>query len=90
MLCHVPTLTSVALEVGKGSVAKTFSPGNRGKSAKLRELPVINASMEAAMHNGNGNGKAAKARELPVINVAGNESVSSNGHVSDDSIEATA
>ncbi len=90
MLCHVPTMTSVALEVGKGSVVKTFSSGNSGKSAKLRELPVINASMEAALHNGNGNGKIAKARELPVINVAGNEPVSSNGYVSDDSIEATA
>ena len=75
MLCHVPTVTSVALEVGKGSVAKTLSPGNRGKSAKLRELPVINASMEATTHNGNGNGKSARARELPVINVAGNEPV---------------
>lgn len=88
MLCHVPTLTSVALEVGKGSVAKTFSPTRRGKSAKLRELPVINASAEAAAHNGNG--KAAKMRELPVINVAENAPASSNGHVSDDSIEARA
>ncbi|HEU0002504.1 MAG TPA: radical SAM protein [Ktedonobacteraceae bacterium] len=88
MLCHVPTLTSVALEVGKGSVAKTFSPARRGKSAKLRELPVINASAEAAAHNGNG--KAAKMRELPVINVAENAPASSNGHVSDDSIEARA
>ena len=88
MLCHVPTLTSVALEVGKGSVAKAFSSGNHGKSAKLRELPVINASAEASMHNGNG--KAVKARELPVINVADDMPESSNGHASDDSIEATA
>jgi MoaA/NifB/PqqE/SkfB family radical SAM enzyme len=90
MLCHVPTVTSVALEVGKGSITKTFSSGSRGKSAKLRELPVINASTEAAMHNGNGNGKSAKARELPVINAAAGEPASSNGHASDDSIEATA
>src|SRR5690348_11359792 len=88
MLCHVPTVTSVALEVGKGSIAKTFSASNRGKSAKLRELPVINASAEAAMHNGNG--KSAKARELPIINAAVSEAASSNSHASDDSIEATA
>ena len=89
MLCHVPTLTSVALEVGKGSVAKVFSSSNRGKSAKLRELPVLNASAEASAHNGNGNG--AKARELPVLNVVdGSPITNSNGHASDDSIEATA
>ncbi|HKV57334.1 MAG TPA: radical SAM protein, partial [Ktedonobacteraceae bacterium] len=80
MLCHVPTMTSVALEVGKGSVAKAFSSSNRGKSAKLRELPVINASAEAASHNGNG--KATKMRELPVINVTDDAPASSNGHVS--------
>ena len=88
MLCHVPTMTSVALEVGKGSIAKAFSSANHGKSAKLRELPVLNASAEAAAHNGNG--KAAKMRELPVINVADGVPAASNGHASDDSIEATA
>ncbi|MGH2498345.1 MAG: radical SAM/SPASM domain-containing protein [Ktedonobacteraceae bacterium] len=88
MLCHVPTMTSVALEVGKGSVAKAFSSSNRGKSAKLRELPVINASAEAASHNGNG--KAAKMRELPVINITDDAPASSNGHASDDSIKARA
>jgi hypothetical protein len=86
-LCHVPTLTSVALEVGKGSIAKAFTSGNRGKSAKLRELPVLNASAEASAHNGNG----VKARELPVLNVVDGPSITnSNGHASDDSIEATA
>ncbi len=88
MLCHVPTMTSVALEVGKGSIAKAFSSANHGKSAKLRELPVLNASAETAAHNGNG--KAAKMRELPVINVADGAPAASNGHASDDSIEATA
>mgnify|MGYP002401203951 CR=1 FL=1 len=88
MLCHVPTMTSVALEVGKGSIAKAFSSANHGKSAKLRELPVLNASAEAAALNGNG--KAAKMRELPVINVADGAPAASNGHASDDSIEATA
>jgi len=88
MLCHVPTMTSVALEVGKGSIAKAFSSANHGKSAKLRELPVLNASAEAAAHNGNG--KAAKMRELPIINVADGAPAASNGHASDDSIEATA
>ncbi len=65
MLCHVPTLTSVALEVGRGSIAQAFSSGNRGKSAKLRELPVLNVVDNAPISN-------------------------SNGHASDDSIEATA
>ena len=89
MLCHVPTLTSVALEVGKGSIAKAFSSGNRGRSAKLRDLPVINASAEASLHNGNG--KAAKVRDLPVINVVDDAPLSNgNGHGSDDSIEARA
>jgi MoaA/NifB/PqqE/SkfB family radical SAM enzyme len=65
MLCHVPTLTSVALEVGRGSIAQAFSSGNRGKSAKLRNLPVLNVVDNAPISN-------------------------SNGHASDDSIEATA
>ncbi len=55
MLCHVPTLTSVALEVGKGTTAAVLLPSNRGKSNKLRNLPVINAADEARMHSGNGN-----------------------------------
>lgn len=56
MLCHVPTLTSVALEVGKGTTAAVLSPSNKGKSNKLRNLPVINASDEARMYGSNGNG----------------------------------
>lgn len=42
MLCHAPTLTSVALEVAKSSTTAALT-SNKGKSAKLRALPVINA-----------------------------------------------
>jgi MoaA/NifB/PqqE/SkfB family radical SAM enzyme len=40
MLCHMPTLTSVATEVAKGTVAAAF-PARHGK-ARLRSLPVLN------------------------------------------------
>jgi Iron-sulfur cluster-binding domain len=45
MLCHMPTLTSVGLDVAKGTVGAALSSAssNRGKSARLRNLPVINA-----------------------------------------------
>src|SRR5438045_8286435 len=43
MLCHTPTLTSVGLEVARGTAMSALSSNNRGKSAKLRSLPVINA-----------------------------------------------
>lgn len=56
MLCHVPTMTSVALEVGKGTVASKLGANAHGKSAKLRTLPVIRSADEAANGNGNGNG----------------------------------
>ncbi|HCP75796.1 MAG TPA: hypothetical protein DIU08_14310 [Ktedonobacter sp.] len=50
MLCHTPTLASVALEVGKGTALSMFSsPPNQGKSAKLHALPVINATDERQM-----------------------------------------
>jgi MoaA/NifB/PqqE/SkfB family radical SAM enzyme len=61
MLCHVPTLTSVALEVGRGTATATLSANSHGRSAKLRTLPVINAADEARMLNGNGNGNGHKA-----------------------------
>ncbi len=47
MLCHVPTVTKVGLRVAAGTAASTLS-GNNGKSAKLRNLPVINAAQEEA------------------------------------------
>src|SRR6266700_2182469 len=58
MLCHTPTLASVALNVAKGTASAALSSvsGNQGKSARLRNLPVINAADEARMYNGNGNG----------------------------------
>src|SRR5205085_6361365 len=93
MLCHVPTLTSVGLEVAKGTVAARLSSGKKGKSAKLRSLPVLNAADEARLlnagSNGNGNGKAAQVRELPVLNTS-IQAPTSNGHHSDNSVETTA
>jgi MoaA/NifB/PqqE/SkfB family radical SAM enzyme len=58
MLCHAPTLTNVALNVAKGTAGAALSSvsGNHGKSARLRNLPVINAADEARVYNGNGNG----------------------------------
>jgi len=90
MLCHVPTLTSVAIDVAKGTAGAVIESKRGGKSAKLRELPVINAADEARMYNGgNGNGKAATV--LPVINMAVDASLSNgNGHHSDDNVEAKA
>ncbi len=66
MLCHVPTLTSVAAEVGKGTVAAAL-PSHKAKS---RSLPVINTAhtggtVAAVLPELNG---GAKSRPLPVIN----------------------
>ncbi len=55
MLCHIPTVASVAVDVARGTVAATLASSNRGKSAKLRNLPVINAADEACRSDGNGN-----------------------------------
>ena len=59
MLCHTPTLTSVALEVAKGSVTSALSSKTNGTSARLRSLPVINAAAEARLSNGHTNGHKA-------------------------------
>jgi len=61
MLCHVPTLASVAVDVAGGTVAAALPSSNRGKSARLRNLPVINAADEACVVNGNVNDHAYKA-----------------------------
>ncbi len=61
MLCHTPTLTSVALDVARGSVTSVLSTNDRGKSAKLRGLPVINAADEARLSPGHSNGHKADA-----------------------------
>jgi MoaA/NifB/PqqE/SkfB family radical SAM enzyme len=50
MLCHTPTLTSVGVEVARKTAVEVVSGGERGKSSKLRSLPVINASDEARMY----------------------------------------
>jgi MoaA/NifB/PqqE/SkfB family radical SAM enzyme len=42
MVCHVPTLASVATEVGKETVTSVLSARLSGKKAKGRSLPVIN------------------------------------------------
>lgn len=52
MLCHTPTLTSVGLEVARKTVAEVVA-GDRGKSARLRSLPVINASDETRLYGQN-------------------------------------
>ncbi len=59
MLCHTPTLTSVALDVAKGSVTSALSSKTSGTSARLRSLPVINAADEARLSNGHTNGHKA-------------------------------
>jgi MoaA/NifB/PqqE/SkfB family radical SAM enzyme len=61
MLCHTPTLTSVGLHVAKGTVMAALPSSNHGKSAKLRDLPVINAADEAHLSNGHSNGHDADA-----------------------------
>jgi len=71
MLCHVPTVTSVALEVARGTAASKLGTSARGKSAKLRTLPVIRATDEAVGHNGSGNG---------YVSANGNGSSDGNGH----------
>jgi MoaA/NifB/PqqE/SkfB family radical SAM enzyme len=43
MLCHIPTVASVAGDLAKSAIA-SFASGNHGKSGRLRNLPVINAS----------------------------------------------
>ncbi len=47
MLCHTPTVTSVGLEVARGVAGSVLSSSGKGKSSKLRSLPVINAADEA-------------------------------------------
>jgi MoaA/NifB/PqqE/SkfB family radical SAM enzyme len=53
MLCHVPTLTSVGMDVAAGTAISVLSNREKGKSARLRSLPVINASDEARMTSDN-------------------------------------
>lgn len=60
MLCHVPTLTSVALDVAKGSVTSALTPKKNGKSARLQSLPVINATDELRVSNGHSDGHEAE------------------------------
>ena len=62
MLCHTPTLTSVALDVAKGSVTSALSSKTSGTSARLRSLPVINAAADARLSNGHSNGHKADAK----------------------------
>ncbi len=50
MLCHAPTLASVSLEVAQSAAKTAIMPSERGKSMKLRALPVINAADEARLY----------------------------------------
>src|SRR5437667_9240656 len=54
MLCHTPTLAGVATDVAKGTVAAAIPARNGGKSARLRNLPVINAAHEACRPDSDG------------------------------------
>ncbi|HTK06774.1 MAG TPA: radical SAM protein [Ktedonobacteraceae bacterium] len=49
MVCHTPTVTAVGLEVAKGVAGSSVK--GKGKSEKLRSLPVINAAQDAADTN---------------------------------------
>ncbi|HEY4388918.1 MAG TPA: radical SAM protein, partial [Ktedonobacteraceae bacterium] len=44
MVCHTPTVTAVGLEVAKGVAGSSIK--GKGKSEKLRNLPVINAAQD--------------------------------------------
>jgi MoaA/NifB/PqqE/SkfB family radical SAM enzyme len=61
MLCHTPTLTSVALDVAKGAVTSALSSHQHSTSAKLRSLPVITAADQARLSPGQTNGHTADA-----------------------------
>ncbi len=61
MLCHTPTVASVAVDVARGTVAAAISSSEHGQSAKRRNLPVINASVEASRSDSNGNSYGLKA-----------------------------
>jgi MoaA/NifB/PqqE/SkfB family radical SAM enzyme len=56
MLCHIPTAASVAVDVARGTVAATLSSSGRGKSAKQRSLPVVDATDEGSRFKGHGLG----------------------------------
>src|SRR6266849_6712380 len=51
MLCHAPTVVGVAASVGKATLAAALSPRNSGKSARLRNLPVVDAADEVGVVN---------------------------------------
>ncbi len=45
MLCHTPTVARVGMNVAGGIISSALT-GNKGKSSKIRTLPVINAAHE--------------------------------------------
>jgi MoaA/NifB/PqqE/SkfB family radical SAM enzyme len=47
MVCHVPTLTSVAAEVGKATVVSALSSRVANNATKRRDLPVIDTANDA-------------------------------------------
>ena len=73
MLCHAPTLASVATDVAKGTVAAILPQRNGGVSS--RSLPVLNGVGKTSPYNAGGtvavalaeqNGET-KSRSLPVL-----------------------
>ncbi|QBD80638.1 radical SAM protein [Ktedonosporobacter rubrisoli] len=70
MVCHTPTVTSVGLEVAKGLATETLSGSKRGKSAKLRTLPVINAVHELAAAEAEEKEARLARRSVPMVTVS--------------------
>ena len=71
MVCHTPTLASVAVQVGKEVVTSKL-PGNQ--PTKRRSLPVLGADAALA-----GNGASLPAsRSLPVLNASDAQGVGSD------------
>ncbi len=72
MVCHTPTLASVAMQVGKEVVTSRL-PGKQ--PGKQRSLPMLDATPVAVAANGNGN---PSSRSLPVLNAADAQDVAND------------
>jgi hypothetical protein len=85
MVCHTPTLasvgTNVAANVSKDIVTGALSFTQKsGKSAKLRNLPVLNIPnkdlVTTTISSDATISKSTKQRDLPMLNVSDTESSS--------------
>jgi hypothetical protein len=68
MLCHMPTLVSVAADVGKGAVSTALSA--RNGQARSHSLPVFNDRDKLTPYDT----KSSGSRSLPVFNNSGKPS----------------